>query len=176
MTTGDQTFYEHSNCHGGEVLTQEFPVSTMSRAMQTSFGSLSTVGMEGYEDTADAGYDFPGEPGAEVREEKFRFGEDEIVWQAPQMSPADYCLRSMNGTKMFQRKPDGSQIHEFVFPLSPNCKPLDYVGYHWYAYTVGHCYMMKTPGFSFRWYTIKGTITAGLASLAGLLASLFVLS
>jgi hypothetical protein len=173
VTTADQSFFEHSTCHGGNTIF-EFPVSTMSRDMQKTFGTLSTVGMPGYEETTDAGWGDPGE--LVVVEEKYRHGQDEIVWPAPVRQPKDYCLRSMNGTKMFQRNPNGTQIHEFVFPLSPDCKPLEYVGYHWYAYTVGHCYMMKTPGFSFKWYTIKGSIVQGVASLAGLLAFLFVLS
>lgn len=176
VTTADQAFYEHATCHGSET-TFEFPVSTMNTAMQKTFGSLQTVGNEGYEDTQDSGFEFPGETAAlDARNQKYRHKQDEIVWDAPYRSPKDYCLRSMNGTKMFMRNPNGSQIHEFVFPLSPDCTALEYVGYHWYAYTVGHCYMMKTPGFSFRWYTIKGSIVQGLASLAGLLAFLFVVS
>merc|ERR1712216_1028194 len=79
-------------------------------------------------------------------EESFKYLGPESLYATnflptPRRSAKDYCLRSMNGTKMYMRNPNGSQIHEFVFPMSANCEPLEYVGYRWYANYISNASM-----------------------------------
>jgi hypothetical protein len=175
ITIADQTFYEQPNCNGLEMLIQPWPVSTMSINMQETFGSVPTVGMDTYAESSDGGFELGLEPGEE-EEETFKYTGPDSLYETgflptPRRSAKDYCLRSMNGTKMYMRNPNGSQIHEFVFPMSANCEPLEFVGYRWFAYTTGHCYQMQ-EGYSFRWYTIKGHMIQGLAAAGALLALL----
>merc|ERR1719265_2063997 len=164
IVTAEQVFYDQMNCRGLTIMDQEFPVGTLNPQYAQSFGSLPTIGMEAYDETSDAGYDFG--PGAVApASDEFKYsGQNSVpsTFPIPQAANGDHCLRAINGTVMYLRNVNGSQIHEFLFDLSPDCTPL--VGYRWYAYTLGYCYPIQN-GFSYKWYTQKRIVESFSAAL-----------
>lgn len=181
ITTAEQVFYEQRACRGQELHLMKFPVSVMNTEYQKSFGQLVTVEMEGYDQAVDSGAEYGPEAQAvkaSTAEEEFFYEKQHMMpsyFPVPSRSPSDSCIRGANGTMMFLRDPNGTQIHEFMFDLSADCTPLDFVGYRWYAYTVGHCYMMQ-GGYSFKWATPPGSGVSGYAAALGLAVWLGLLS
>jgi hypothetical protein len=184
ITTAEQIFYNTASCDGGEYMDQTHPVSTIDEKPEydNSFGTLPTKGMPSYEEEASAGFDYDEEDLGEIEPEKSPIGEKysyeawqnenrRVAFPQPQRSASDACLRAINGTVMYMRKFNGSQVHEFLFDLSDDCTPLEHVGYRWYAYTVGYCYPMQN-GKSYKWYVdrvIADSLTISRLGLAALL-------
>jgi len=182
VTTAEQVFYDTSTCDGGEYMDNQHPVSTIDKRpeLDRSFGSLPTKGMPSYEEEASSGFDY--EDDIKPAPDKYSYEawqnpNTRVAFPVPQRGPGDACLRAINGTVMYMRKSNGSQVHEFLFDLSPDCIPVENVGYRWYAYTVGYCYPMQN-GKSFKWYVdrvVADSLTISRLGLAALL-TLFELS
>jgi hypothetical protein len=179
ITTAEQIFYNTATCDGGEYMDNQHPVSTIDEKPEydATFGSLPTKGMPSYEEEASSGFDY--DEDVEVEPEKPPYSYEawqnentKVAFPQPQRAAGDACLRAINGTVMYMRKFNGSQVHEFLFDLSDDCTPVEHVGYRWYAYTVGYCYPMQN-GKSYKWYVdrvVADSFTLSQLGLATLLA------
>jgi hypothetical protein len=176
ITTAEQIFYETTGCEGGEYMDKELPVSTIDDKpeLDASFGSLPTKGMPSYEEEADAGFDYEDDvkpPPEKFSYEAWQNENSRVAFPQPKRTAGDACLRAINGTVMYMRKFNGSQVHEFLFDLSDDCTPVEHVGYRWYAYTVGYCYPMQN-GKSYKWYVDRVVADSMAISQLGLAALL----
>jgi hypothetical protein len=176
ITTAEQIFYDTATCDGGEYMQNQHPVSTIDDKpeLDASFGSLPTKGMPSYEEEASSGFDYDEELQPEPEKHSYEAFQDEntrTAFPQPQRTAGDACLRAINGTVMYMRKFNGSQVHEFLFDLSDDCTPVEHVGYHWYAYTVGYCYPMQN-GKSYKWYVDRVVADSMAISQLGLAALL----
>jgi len=174
IVPAEQTFYTSLDCSGPEYEIFGYPTSKMPLNLQQTFGSVTTIGMPGFIDVSGLGM----EDGEEVEsDEGFSFEGAEsipLTFPVPTRMQLDHCLTYYMGTNFFYRMPDASQVHEFMFPNSPDCTPTLDEGYVWYAYTVNFCYPMHS-GMSFRWVTTRGSSESGLtSSVIGLLIAILV--